>query len=173
MKNILVLLASLIMLSACSASMNGVGASVGQTYFAPYAPEQETTAVVYIYWNQRDIERYIPFGARKPEWHTYVNRKRNAELEQGGYSVVEVNPGRVNIEARMRFGASNNSIDDRPANISISAKAGETYFVYARLGPGSVGGSQLQLDREISEREAYQWLYGLRYMENLQDSMLY
>ncbi len=158
-------------LTACSGSINGVGASVGQQHYSPYTSAEEGTAVVYIYWNQRDIERYVPFGTRKPTWNTYVNRKKNAELDEGSYSVVEVKPGRATIEARARLGANSN-ISDRGARIGLSAKPGETYYIRARLIQGSLG-LELNLEREISEREAYNHLYGLRYQENLQNSMIY
>ena len=163
----------LLLISGCTASVNGVGGNIGggQQYYSPYAASDEGTAVVYIYWNQNDIERYIPFGNRKPTWNTYVNRKRNAELDEGSYSVVEVNPGRVSIEARTRIGSDPN-ISDRSAHIGLSAKAGETYYISARLGQGNLG-LELVLDREISEREAYNHLYGLRYQKNLQDTMVY
>lgn len=170
MKNLLLLV--VVMACGCTAGINGARVSAGQTYFSPYTAAQDGTAVVYIYWNQPDIERYLPMGARKPRWHTYVNRKRNAEMESGGYSVVEVNPGSVRIESRMRLGANELGIDDRAASIRFTAKAGETYFVYAQMRQGSLG-KQLEFKRELSEREAYRWLYGLLYQENLQDSILY
>lgn len=167
----LIFLVFLFSLGSCAVGVNGVGVSTGQQYFSPYGAREEGTAVVYIYWNQSDIGQYIPFSARKPSWNTYVNRKKNAELEEGSYSVVEVNPGRVRIEARIRFGSSPD-FSDRSANIGLGAKAGEIYFVSAKLIQGSLG-LELVLDREISERNAYDNLYGLRYQENLQESMLY
>ena len=162
------------LLVSCTAGVNGVQVNAGQIYFSPYAPSMENTAVVYIYWNQRDIERYIAFGERKPEWETYVNRKKNARLEEGTYSVVEVEAGRVSIEARPRIGSrGTTSLSSRNPTIGISAKAGETYFIKARLEQASDGSLELNFDREINEREAYQYLYGLRYQQNLQDSMVY
>ncbi len=158
-------------LGSCAVGVNGVGVSTGQQYFSPYAAREEGTAVVYIYWNQADIGRYIPFSARKPSWNTYVNQKKNAELEEGSYSVVEVAPGRTRIEARIKFGSSQD-FSDRSANIGLGAKAGEIYFVSAKLTQGSLG-LELVLDREIRENKAYENLYGLKHQKNLQESMLY
>jgi hypothetical protein len=160
-----------IAVNACTVGANGARVSTGQTYFSPYAPTMENTAVVYIYWNQSDIERYIPFGQSKPEWNTFVNRKKNAELEEGSYSVVEVEAGRVAINARPRISA-NSQLSNRDPQIGLSAKAGETYYIKAQLVQGTLG-LELQFEREISEREAYQYLYGLRYQKNLQESMVY
>ena len=163
----------LFVLTGCAVGVNGTTVSTGQTYFSPYAPTTETTAVVYIYWNQRDLERYISFGEREPEFETFVNRKKNARLEEGSYSVVEVEAGRVSISARPRLGFSGTDLSSRNPQISLSAKAGESYYVKAQLERSTQGSLELQFERVINEREAYQYLYGLLYQKNLQESMIY
>ncbi len=163
---------SLILLTACTAGLNGVKVGAGQTYFSPYARTMENTAVVYIFWNQPDIERFIPLGERKPVWETYVNRKKNAKLEVDSYSVVEVEEGRVSIEARPKLGSGITGLSSRNPHIGLSAKAGETYYIKARLEQVVSGSFELSFDRVMSEREAYQFLYGMLYQPNLQESMI-
>ena len=161
-----------LLLYGCSIGVNGTTVGASQAYFSPYTPTREDVAVVYIYWNQEDIDSYLLAGSVRPRWYTYVNRKKNAEIAEGSYSVVEVQPGRVNVEARIQFGIDSSDIIDRPATLNLTAKAGQFYYVSARIDQ-EVLGKQLQLKQEPNERQAYSYLYGLRYQRNLQKTLLY
>lgn len=156
----------------CTASYNGVGIDTTEdAYFAPYYPSNsDEVAVVYIYWNQPEVEQYFP-TIKKPRWSTRVNGKTNAKLEMGSYSVVEVNPGRVRVDARKQLGGPEN-ISNRDPSLSLTAEAGKTYFVKAQLEQGSVG-LELRFYQIHDEREAYNFLYGTKYQKNQQESMLY
>ena len=161
-----------ILLVGCAASLNGVGVDMtGQAYFSPHAPSSDDVAVVYIYWNQPDAEQYFP-SYKKPSWTTRVNGKTNAKLELGSYSVVEVNPGKVKVDARLALGTNLDNMSDRSPSTSLTAEAGEVYFVKATLDQGSLG-LELRLDREFSERDAYNYLYGTKYQPNRQESLIY
>lgn len=165
-------IALLISIVGCTASFNGVGVdTTGQAYFSPHTPSSDEVAVVYIYWNQPEAEQYFP-AFRKPSWATRVNGKTNAKLEMGSYSVVEVNPGKVRVDARQSLGSRFDNLSDRDPSMSFTAEAGETYFVRAQLEQGSLG-LEMRLDRVFDQREAYNFLYGTKYQQNQQESLIY
>ena len=169
--NNLMALITPILFVGCAVSYNGVGVdTTGQTYFSPHAPSSDDVAVVYIYWNQPEAEQYFP--TRAPRWNTRVNGKTNAKLEMSSYSVVEVNPGRVRVEARRSLGSSIENLSDRDPSISLNAEAGEIYFVRAQLEQSNLG-LEMRLDRVIDQREAYNYLYGTKYQSNQQESLIY
>ena len=162
----------LISILGCQASMNGMGVDTSQqAYYSPHAPSSEEVAVVYIYWNQPGVDGYFP-SFKKPRWTTRVNGKMNAKLELGTYSVVEVNPGKVRVDARQALGQSFEDLSNRNPSMSLNAEAGEVYFVKAVLEQGSLG-LEMKLRQEINEREAYNYLYGTKYQSDRNENMIY
>jgi hypothetical protein len=167
------------------------GCSVGAPYtwgvrgpiFEPHVPAIPESAVVYVYVylpGPEDIRTGVPDPAEPVQRGIilpsefgrtpllfFLNGQRAAPFYYGGYSVLEVQPGEVEIAIRYPPGTEVDfpALADRLPEISFSVEANSNYYVWARQtyvrNSRSSGPSNLML-LEVNPNDAMRHLRTLR-----------
>jgi len=154
---------------------------IGGPPFEPHVQQEAGKAVVYLYWWIPDIGEadgwaILPMYGRVRHLYYYVNGRKTAPFVMGGYSVVEVPPGTIEVE----IAADPNEVDPtllclgRPlwfARLTFRAEADQNYYVWAHYTyRSSRNGLPADVEYELAlelEPLALTRLKGLRKQEEL------